>query len=272
MFCPNVALGVTCWKSRINVECPYSHRKEDAPICRRWQAGECIGGRGNNCLLRHYYNNTDQVVHQAKRFQESQEPASSHDADFSSPYRVKVVKEVEKLRHEEHDLETGRRRSWVETKEYDVYDLTGDTPTKPPQSQTPRPPLRSKQEDNPIVNIASLSVGPTKAKEKSLLKTNSSTRPLVCLEKTVDQDTSPSSATCPVCSRQFKNKKGVASHRSHPSNYSCRNQDKENTSQAGPADQALESSSSSSATNSIIIISDTPPVPSRRRSTRTGRM
>ena len=35
--------------------------------------------------------------------------------DFSSPYRVKVVKEVAKQRREEVDLDTGRRRSWVET-------------------------------------------------------------------------------------------------------------------------------------------------------------
>ena len=37
--------------------------------------------------------------------------------DFSSPYRVKVMKEVAKQRREEVDLDTGRRRSWVETTE-----------------------------------------------------------------------------------------------------------------------------------------------------------
>merc|ERR1712066_893681 len=32
------------------------------------------------------------------------------------------------------DLDTGRTRSWVETKEYEVLDLTGDTPAKPSRS------------------------------------------------------------------------------------------------------------------------------------------
>jgi len=34
-------------------------------------------------------------------------------------------------RREEVDIETGRRRSWVEEEEREVYDLTGDTPVKP---------------------------------------------------------------------------------------------------------------------------------------------
>ena len=41
----------------------------------------------------------------------------SSTMDFSSPYHVKVVKEVAKQRREEVDLDTGRRRSWVETTE-----------------------------------------------------------------------------------------------------------------------------------------------------------
>ena len=51
--------------------------------------------------------------------------------DFSSPYRVKVVKEVAKQRREEVDLDTGRRRSWVETIEVEVLDLCGKSPDKP---------------------------------------------------------------------------------------------------------------------------------------------
>ena len=34
-------------------------------------------------------------------------------------------------RREEVDIETGRRRSWVEEEDREVYDLTGDTPVKP---------------------------------------------------------------------------------------------------------------------------------------------
>ena len=46
--------------------------------------------------------------------------------EFSSPLVVKVRKEVAKERREEFDLETGKRRSWVEAREFDVLDLTGD--------------------------------------------------------------------------------------------------------------------------------------------------
>ena len=52
-------------------------------------------------------------------------------SQFTSPYVVKMRKEKETRRLEEVDLDTGRRRSWVETTEHDVIDLTGETPTKP---------------------------------------------------------------------------------------------------------------------------------------------
>ena len=45
--------------------------------------------------------------------------------EFSSPLVVKVRKEVAKERREEVDLDTGHRRSWVEEKEFTIYDLTG---------------------------------------------------------------------------------------------------------------------------------------------------
>merc|ERR1719436_708785 len=95
-----------------------------------WQKGFCIGGRGNNCPLRHYYNEHDGPMLQSKRFQDSGIERSS-SMDFSSPLRVKVVKEVSKQRREEVDLDTGKRRSWVETTEYEVLDLCGETPDKP---------------------------------------------------------------------------------------------------------------------------------------------
>ena len=46
--------------------------------------------------------------------------------EFSSPLVVKLRKEVVKERREEVDLETGQRRSWVETREFDMLDLTGE--------------------------------------------------------------------------------------------------------------------------------------------------
>lgn len=49
---------------------------------------------------------------------------------YSSPYTVKVRKEVAKQRKVEVDLETGDRKSWVESTEFEVLDLTGETPAK----------------------------------------------------------------------------------------------------------------------------------------------
>ena len=52
-------------------------------------------------------------------------------SEFTSPYVVKMRKERETRRLEEVDLDTGRRRSWLETTEHDLIDLTGETPSKP---------------------------------------------------------------------------------------------------------------------------------------------
>ena len=57
--------------------------------------------------------------------------AEMEPTNFSSPYQVKICKEKLVHRREEVDIETGRRRSWVEEEEREVYDLTGDTPVKP---------------------------------------------------------------------------------------------------------------------------------------------
>ena len=64
---------------------------------------------------------------------------------FTSPYVVKMRKEKETRRLEEVDLDTGRRRSWLETTEHDVVDLTGETPVK---ARTPLSSLRVKSWDN----------------------------------------------------------------------------------------------------------------------------
>ena len=49
---------------------------------------------------------------------------------FTSPLTVKVYEEVKETRKEEVDLETGRRRSFVEEVRHEVLDLTGDTPER----------------------------------------------------------------------------------------------------------------------------------------------
>ena len=117
--------------------CEYSHRKEDAPLCRTWQKGLCIGSVGNTCKFRHFYNENDEDSLQGRQ---SEELGERQTVNYSSPYKVKILREVSRQRKEEVDLETGRRRSWVETKEFDVLDLTGDTPVKQIRSLAPRSP------------------------------------------------------------------------------------------------------------------------------------
>ena len=75
---------------------------------------------------RHYYLERDARPTVTQRIALTEmEPAN-----FSSPYQVKICKEKLVHRREEVDIETGRRRSWVEEEEREVYDLTGDTPVK----------------------------------------------------------------------------------------------------------------------------------------------
>merc|ERR1719449_471104 len=107
-----------------------------------WMKGFCIGATGNACKFRHYYNEMDAMIQAATK--QKQLPTSQINQldNYSSPYRVKVVKEVSKQRKEEVDLETGKRKSWVETTEFEVLDLTGETPVKKsklPLSQSKSP-------------------------------------------------------------------------------------------------------------------------------------
>ena len=60
---------------------------------------------------------------------------------FTSPLTVKVYEEVKEKRKEEVDLETGRRRSFVEEVRYEVLDLTGDTPGRRGSQRAPLQPL-----------------------------------------------------------------------------------------------------------------------------------
>ena len=116
MFCPLMAIEGTC----LTNNCKFSQNKDDAPICKLWQKGSC---NRNNCPLRHYFNERDGSLAQSERFQDS--GVSKENVDFSSPYIAKVRKKVESQRIEEVNLDTGRRRSRVETK---------DTPTRPERS------------------------------------------------------------------------------------------------------------------------------------------
>jgi len=170
-----------------------------------WQKGFCIGATGNNCKLRHYYNDMDGAIMQAAKRQ-AQIPVNETNQldDYSSPYRVKVVKEVSKQRKEEVDLETGTRKSWVETTEFEVLDLTGETPVK--KAKLPLLTKSPLKESNKTVTAS-------KAKNK---KTPVKTAPAPTVEP----------GTCPVCARKFKGDKGVLAHR-RAKNSPC-HPDKEN--------------------------------------------
>lgn len=192
--------------------------------------------------MRHYYNDRDGPVAQSKRFQDS--GVSKENVDFSSPYTVKVRKELESQRMEEVDLDTGRRRSWVETKEFEVFDLTGDTPARPKRS-----PLvdKSNKLDNVVTNLARemkaateedaeaakrKAVSPLPGKEKSGIKRGVKRIPLgdIMVSGTEEESSddpvtmqppfapdgsvSVSSNVCPVCQKTFKSARGVTSHRS----------------------------------------------------------
>jgi len=188
-----------------DLACNFSHSKEHAPLCKMWQKGFCIGATGNNCKLRHYYNDMDGAIMQAAKRQ-AQIPVNETNQldDYSSPYRVKVVKEVSKQRKEEVDLETGKRKSWVETTEFEVLDLTGETPVK--KTKLPLLPKSPLKESNKTVTAS-------KAKNK---KTPVKTTPAPAVEP----------GTCPVCARKFKGDKGVLAHR-RAKNSPC-HPDKEN--------------------------------------------
>lgn len=95
-----------------------SSSRQPRPLCKRWTQGQCTG-RG--CLDRHYYEDSDQSQRLATS---PRDGGGENKVIFTSPYHgFKVVKEVERIRREEVDLETGKRKSFVEEKEYEVLEL-----------------------------------------------------------------------------------------------------------------------------------------------------
>lgn len=88
--------------------------------------------RGNSCPNRHFFMDGDRELLQpvssdtATITTNQREAGTEEEFNFSSPLTVKVRKEVARERREEVDLETGTRRSWVEVRELEVLDLTGE--------------------------------------------------------------------------------------------------------------------------------------------------
>jgi len=105
----------------------FSRSTENAPLCRDWTKGEC----GECCPLRHYYNESDLGTNE--QLQVDDFPVTrveTEKTEYSSP-RVNIIKEVSEQRKEEIDLETGKKRSWTERTEYEVFDLTSDVEDSP---------------------------------------------------------------------------------------------------------------------------------------------
>eukprot|EP00088_Acartia_fossae_P065162 TRINITY_DN8029_c0_g1_i1.p1 TRINITY_DN8029_c0_g1~~TRINITY_DN8029_c0_g1_i1.p1 ORF type:complete len:255 (-),score=37.38 TRINITY_DN8029_c0_g1_i1:173-937(-) len=122
----------------ISKTCSYKHKDPNTlPICEDWTRGLCTSWR---CSNRHFYTDNDKVHEQCKRF--PQDSVSAVLSSFSSPLQVRIITEVTKTRREEIDLETGRKKSWVETSEREVVDITGTTSARKPlgeRSNIPRP-------------------------------------------------------------------------------------------------------------------------------------
>jgi len=215
------------------LSCPYSHNKDQAPLCLRWKAGECTGAMGNKCVYRHYYLERDARPTVTQRMALAE---MSESTNFSSPYQVKICKEKLVHRREEVDIETGKRRSWVEEEEREVYDLTGDTPVKP----LPMP--KRKLQAQSVQGSKSVGSSPPPALSPSPMRPSS--RPFRSNQRVPTpfrpnaimppRNSPPTQATppaslvpvatetpiatgqCPVCLRTgFAGEKGVKSHRSH---------------------------------------------------------
>lgn len=251
-----------------SLACPYSHNKDMAPICNRWKQGQCIGATGNKCLYRHYYLERD-ATSQPRRPARTPLAQVQADSDFSSPLRLNILKETISHKRVEVDLETGKRRSWVEEEEREVMDLTGETPVKPKlPATTPKPP------PSPKKILATAKPAPPK---KSPPPSSNSSPPSSASLAPSSTSSAPSSAplapavdanTCPVCSRGgFSGARGVSRHRAAKTSKCKVEKAPAPVVQAPPAPAPMEVDE-----HEIIVIPDTPEVSlqstARRRSLR----
>lgn len=117
---------------------PSKQAREPKPLCKKWVQGECWG----RCGGRHFYDETDErISHHHPR---DTEPGALFE--FSSPYQgFRIIKEVKKLRRVEVDLETGRKRSFIEEKEFEVLDLT--------KARSPAPLTLRRENTNTMVQV-----------------------------------------------------------------------------------------------------------------------
>ena len=130
--------------------------------------------------------------------------------DFSSPYRVKVMKEVAKQRREEVDLDTGRRRSWVETTEVEELADRPKPGTMHEEGEGSRGSFRSPLKDQSRNLVTNLTKELTmEMSPHSLMPPPASPSP---------KAESEGSRKCPSCHRIFKSLRGVTQHRARDKN------------------------------------------------------
>lgn len=148
--------------------------KDDPELCVAWTRGQCyFEGTTDLCLKRHFYLEWD-----AESARPIPLPQMSSDSEFTSPLVVKRKTFVETHRRVEVDLETGNRRSWLETESKDLIDITGE--------DTPKNTVTSEQLEEENMQDRT-----NQAKE---MKEN----------------------RCSQCGREFKGRIGVRSHQRHP--------------------------------------------------------
>jgi len=154
------------------------------PLCKRWVDGQCIGGHGNSCSHRHYYLEEDRTDLNTTPAHIQTSQSTEEFTNFSSPLVVKVRQVKENHRREEIDIDTGRRRSYIETTTKEIVDLTGNTSINESADE-------SSDEKTPLKARKALQELPINAAANKL-----------------DFD----DGVCPHCEKKFKGRAGVKSH------------------------------------------------------------
>jgi len=224
-------VGPPCYNWLLN-RCPFSdlacrfpHNKDGMPLCQNWVRSACIGGHGNSCKNRHYYTQWDAAT---KPNQSADPPSRSNGVltEFSSPLVTRVEKIQEHHKRVEIDLETGKRRSFIETTEQEIIDITGkeNTPVKAP-----------------VAKLANKTPGPKVDLLKRVLAPSNSQANLPSM-----QNSEP--GLCVQCKKIFKGERGLKSHL-RSKTVACGKSPDTDTSK-----QAYQQEDSSAADNSIIVI------------------
>lgn len=183
--------------------CPFLHDKNEAALCQRWRQGCCP--MNNMCNMRHFYLEKDAwLTRERAPFREVSNTTSS----YSSPLVVKVKKLTETHRKEEVDLETGKRRSWIETTTKDLIDITGEASpmtsrNKPDEERTVYVPDDTLVEADDTLTV-SRPVKDTVAEEEANKR-----REMDMREKSKQMT---ESGWCKVCTRKFRGVRGLNTH------------------------------------------------------------